>query len=241
MNSDRRPDTRICPQGDSALRVTFSAGDQTQRWTAVRQLVVALESMDVPALLGVAGTYDSALVEFDSTTVSYENMQGIVDLLLRSPAAPVRSGSEERRFRLPVVYGGEHGPDLPYVASLFGVGEDELIALHSSTWYRIRSFGAPAASPLMDGPGTDHSVPRRQDPRVRVAGGSVALAGVQSIVYSVDAPGGWQLIGRTPVELVTTRLPGVCRYRPGDWFSYVAITPDEWDRHVGRDLEDYVE
>lgn len=239
----------ISSQGDAALRVRFTADDAEERWHGVRRLVSRLDELRLPAISGVAATYDSALVEFDCLGISPEDLRSLlhyvstraaaVNSLPSMPSSGVPAGEEPRYFRVPVRYGGDRGPDLALVAELFGESEDDLIARHSADWYLVRCFGAPAASPMMDGLGREVSVPRRSDPRVRVPGGSVALAGVQSLIYSVNAPGGWQLIGHTPVELVSAHSDEVCAYRPGDYVGYFPITDAEWDRYEGSPMEEF--
>lgn len=231
---------QITSQGDAAVRVRFTEGDAEERWDGVRRLVSRLEELQLPAISGVAATYDSALVEFDCLSVRLEDLESLLrHAVTRQSPAAATGGGEPRRFSVPVRYGGELGPDLGLVAHHFGESEDDLVALHSANWYLVRCFGAPAASPMMDGLRDGVSVPRRSDPRVRVPEGSVAVAGVQSLIYSVSAPAGWQLIGRTPAVLVSTRHEPVCAYRPGDFVSYFPINDSEWAKYEGLTMEDF--
>ncbi|MEU3271146.1 carboxyltransferase domain-containing protein [Saccharomonospora sp. NPDC006951] len=229
----------ITSQGDAAVRVRFTDGDAEDRWRNVRRLVAGLDEVRLPAITGVAATYDSALVEFDSLSVRPEDLEALLRYVsTRSSASSPESTREPRYFRVPVRYGGEHGPDLGFVAGLLGRTEEELITLHSGTWYLVRCYGAPAASPMMDGLSGGVPVPRRSDPRVRVPPGSVALAGIQSLIYSVSAPAGWQLIGHTPVELVSAHRDEFCAYQPGDYVGYFPVTDTEWAGYEGLTMED---
>ncbi len=230
----------ITSQGDAAVRVRFTEGDSEERWNGVRRLVACLQELRLPAISGVAATYDSALVEFDSLSIRLEDLESVLEYAVtRDGRTAATTDGEPRRFSVPVRYGGELGPDLGLVAQHFGESEDDLIGLHSANWYLVRCFGAPAASPMMDGLRDGVSVPRRSDPRVRVPEGSVAVAGVQSLIYSVSAPAGWQLIGRTPARLVSTRHDPVCAYRPGDFVSYFPINDGEWAKYEGLSMEDF--
>ncbi|OEU94832.1 5-oxoprolinase subunit B family protein [Streptomyces oceani] len=235
-----RNGVQITSQGDAAVRVRFTGGGTEERWQDVRRLVSRLEELRLPAISGVAATYDSALVEFDSLSVRLEDLESLLRYALaRDTRTAATADREPRRFRVPVRYGGEPGPDLGMVADHFGETEEDLIALHSARWYLVRCFGAPAASPMMDGLRDGVSVPRRGDPRVRVPEGSVAVAGVQSLIYSVPAPAGWRLIGRTPAVLVSTRHDEVCAYRPGDLLSYFPIGDGDWASYEGLTMEDF--
>ncbi|ASR35740.1 allophanate hydrolase [Prauserella marina] len=228
----------ITSQGDAAVRVRFTDDDAEQRWRNVRRLVANLDEVRLPAITGVAATYDSALVEFDSLSIRLEELEALLRYVSTRSSASPESTREPRYFRVPVRYGGEHGPDLAFVAQRLGKTEEELVALHSGTWYLIRCYGAPAASPMMDGLSGDISVPRRADPRVRVPSGSVALAGIQSLIYSVSAPAGWQLIGHTPTELVSAHSDELCAYRPGDYLGYFPVSDGEWSGYEGLTMED---
>lgn len=221
------------------MRVQFTGADRIQRWQAVQQLGRQLQSLALPSLHGVATTYDSALVEFDPLRLSVPDLQAILHREAHAALAiPAETTSEARHFRIPACYEPEHGPDLPFVAETFQLEASEVCHRHATRPHLVWSYGAPAAAPLMDGIGGDVSIPRRESPRIRVPSGSLALAGKQSIIYTVPAPGGWQLIGRTPVRLVRARNQ-VCAYRAGDYISYFPITSSEWERYTGKDLEDF--
>lgn len=221
------------------MRVQFTGADRIERWRAVQQLSSQLQRLGLPSLHGVAATYDSALVEFDPLRLSGPDLQAILNGEAHTAlATPAGTSYEGRHFRIPACYEPDHGPDLALVADAFQMDINEVTERHASRPHLVWSYGAPAAAPLMDGLGGDVSIPRRDNPRTRVPPGSLALAGQQSIIYTVPAPGGWQLIGRTPVRLVQAR-DKVCAYRAGDHISYFPITSKEWGWYTDRDLEDF--
>lgn len=226
-------------QGEAALRVHFIHPDPLQRWQAVQRLREQLRALSMPSLYGVAATFDSALVEFDPLRLSGPDLRALLHREARtaSEVSPTPS-THGQHFRIPASYDPEHAPDLPLVAETLGVDVSTVLERHANQPHMVWSYGAPAASPLMDGLGGQVSVPRRASPRTRVPGGSLALAGHQSIIYSVPAPGGWQLIGRTPVRLVRPR-DHVCAYQAGDYISFFPIRASEWERYRGRDLEEF--
>lgn len=232
-------DVIITTQGEAAVRVQFTGPDRVARWRAVQQLGGQLRSLGLPSVHGVAATYDSALVEYDPLRLSGPDLVAVLHREASAVStAPVDETGEGRHFHIPACYEPEHGPDLPFVAEAFGMEVAEVCERHARHPHLVWSYGAPAAAPLMDGLGIDVSIPRRESPRTRVPPGSLALAGRQSIIYTVPAPGGWQIIGRTPVRLVRAE-DQVCAYRAGDHISYFPITSREWDRYAGKDLEEF--
>ncbi|MEN3356446.1 MAG: 5-oxoprolinase (ATP-hydrolyzing) subunit [Mycobacteriales bacterium] len=233
----------IAPYGDSAVLATAVGGDDEQRWRAVHRLA---DLLPAAAGLGVVATYDSLLVEFDCELTSHREVTaelrgaaarlgeradgwagggagGPTDGRVGGGPAGAVAAPAPRTFHVPVAYGGEHGPDLPAVAAELGLPVDEVVRLHSATPWTVRFLGAPAGAPMLDGSPFPAPVPRRRRPRTRVPAGSVAVAGLQAVVYPVPSPGGWQLIGRTPLRLIDIdRVPHVA-YRPGDVMRFVPV------------------
>lgn len=229
----------ITDQGEAAMRVQFTATERSEAWRAVQLLGRRLRNLGLPSLHGVAATYDSALVEYDPLGISGPDLRSLLQReAVAATTDPGTATAEGRHFHIPACYSPEHGPDLPFVAEVLGLTADEVCARHANHPHLVWSYGAPAAAPLMDGVGGRVPVPRRGSPRTRVAPGSLALAGQQSIIYTVPAPGGWQIIGRTPVRLLRAR-DEVCAYRAGDRISYFPIEADAWDQYADADLEDF--
>lgn len=222
--------------GDSAVVVRSVAADAEQRWATVHALADALDHAVLPGVHGVVPTYDALLVEFDCTRTDHQTIRDAINAAL----ARVRQGEVRqpaaRRFVVPVVYGGEHGPDLPRVARELGLTEQEVVDRHTSTPLTVRCLGAPVGAPMLDGPPFPRPVPRLASPRTSVPAGSVAVAGRQAVICSLRSPGGWPLLGRTPLRILDLHGPRLTPYRPGDHIQFVPIAPDEWADHHGRAL-----
>ncbi|WP_370947054.1 allophanate hydrolase subunit 1 [Amycolatopsis sp. cg5] len=198
--------------GDSALLVR-PGGDSA--WQAVQNLADALTGSDVTDLVA---TYDSLLVTFDCARVRHDELAArIRELDLEKAYTPPVS----RLFEIPVVY---DGPDLADVALELGLSEDEVVRLHSGTDWVVRFLGAPAGAPMLDGSPFPARVSRRPSPRTSVPAGSVAVSGTQAVIYPVVSPGGWRLLGRTPLKLVDTSRDPMVPYRPGDRFRFVPVS-----------------
>jgi KipI family sensor histidine kinase inhibitor len=223
--------------GDSAV-VAKAVGMSSERaWQTVHALADALDAVRLGGVHGIVPTYDSLLVEFDCVDTDHATVRRVLrheaDRLGTDAVRPSRT----RRFVVPVVYGGEFGPDLPVVAEQLGVSEREVVELHSGADLTVRCLGAPAGAPMMDGPAFPRPVPRLASPRTRVLPGSVAVAGRQAVICPMPSPGGWPLLGRTPLRVLEDLdADPLTAYRPGDTFRFVPITPEQWDDHAGRPL-----
>ncbi|QCO96629.1 allophanate hydrolase subunit 1 [Arthrobacter sp. 24S4-2] len=223
--------------GDSALRVVAVDADREANWTTVHRLAEWLESSGADGVHGAVPTYDSVLVEFDARTTSARQVKAFIQLGIRqlgNADTPVR---EPRGFEVPVVYGGEYGPDLEGVAEQQGLSAADIIRLHSAGSYIIRCLGAPAGSPMMDGPDFALPVPRLKDPRLSVPAGAVAVAGRQAVIAPATAPGGWCVIGQTPLTLLNLANEPLVPYMPGDTLRFMPIAAGDFARYAGRYLE----
>ncbi|HEX2767036.1 MAG TPA: 5-oxoprolinase subunit PxpB [Candidatus Limnocylindria bacterium] len=214
----------IRPFGERGLLVELDDAEGAQRLDTVLR-------RDPPrGVLGTVPGLASLLVELDPAAHPAAAEAAI--------NAAIASGAEAdvpapRTRVIPVVYGGEHGPDLADVAALAGLTEDEVIALHASTVVRVRFLGfAPGFAYIGDLPEALR-VPRLATPRTRTPAGSVAIADAMTGIYPAALPGGWRVIGRTPVDLFDARRDPPAYLAPGDEVRFVAIGVDAWDGHRG--------
>ena len=222
--------------GDSAMVVKVVQGGANLRWQVVHSLADALEAARLHGVYGIVPTYDSLLVEFDCTRTDHQAVRHALEgALARLGNEPVERAS--KLFQVPVVYGGEHGPDLPAVAEQLGLTEQQVVELHSGTVLTVRCLGAPVGAPMMDGPPFPKPVARLASPRTSVPPGSVAVAGKQAVICPMRSPGGWPLLGRTPLRVLDLGSERLTPYRPGDRFRFVPIRPEQWDEHAGASLE----
>ncbi|WP_442544356.1 5-oxoprolinase subunit B family protein [Arthrobacter sp. KN11-1C] len=229
--------TEIYESGDSALRVVALAEASEDNWLTVHRLADWLESCGAEGLHGAVPTYDSVLVEFDPVLVSARQVRAFVKLGLLEMGRSAGASTAPREFDVPVAYGGEFGPDLENVAAYQGISTEEVIRLHTEKTYTVRCLGAPAGSPMMDGPGFPKPVPRLKDPRLSVPAGAVAVAGRQAVIAPASAPGGWCVIGQTPLTVLNIRREPLVPYKPGDILRFRGIEAGEFDSYVGKELE----
>lgn len=229
--------TEIYESGDSALRVVAISEASEDNWLTVHRLADWLESCGAEGLHGAVPTYDSVLVEFDPILVSARQVRAFVKLGLMEIAHAGGSLRAPREFNVPVVYGGEYGPDLGRVAEFQRVDPEEIIRLHTEKTYTVRCLGAPAGSPMMDGPAFPKPVPRLKDPRLSVPAGAVAVAGRQAVIAPAVAPGGWCVIGQTPLSVLNIRREPLVPYKPGDVLRFRQIHAEDFHTFAGMELE----
>ena len=229
--------TEIYESGDSALRVVAISQANEDNWLTVHRLADWLESCGAEGLYGAVPTYDSVLVEFDPILVSARQVRAFVKLGLLELGHAAEGAQARREFDVPVVYGGEFGPDLELVAEHQGISTGEVIRLHTEKTYTVRCLGAPAGSPMMDGPAFPRPVPRLKDPRLSVPAGAVSVAGRQAVIAPAAAPGGWCVIGQTPLSVLNIRKEPLVPYKPGDILRFRQIRSEDFNDFVGRELE----
>lgn len=165
--------TYVADCGDAAVRVSVSGGTAEQNWNTVRSIAARFD-LGADGIVSVIPTYDALLVEFDNLLTDHDAVRGLVR---EATTIPRPLEGEPRTFEIPVVYGGEHGPDLGDTARFLGVTEAEVVRLHSAAPLVMRCYGSPGGAPMLDGPAFGLPIPRRSSPRPHVAAGSVAVAG----------------------------------------------------------------
>jgi inhibitor of KinA len=219
---------RIVPAGESVLIVEFEERiDPVVNATTI----ACAESIQAAAIAGVRDvvpTYRSVAIYFDPLRTD-------TDALLERithEAETVEPGAlvAGEPLRIPVCYGGDLGPDLPQVAAFARMTADEVIQLHASATYRVFMLGFVPGFAYLGMVDPRIAMPRRATPRVRVPIGSVGIAGVQTGIYPAETPGGWQLIGQTPVRPFDSRRDDPFLMKAGDAVRFYAIDRAEFDR-----------
>ncbi|MBI4860038.1 MAG: 5-oxoprolinase subunit PxpB [Candidatus Riflebacteria bacterium] len=227
------PIVRLLPQGECGIVVELGSSIDV----VVNRRVVALAGAIAGELAGkiveVVPTYRSLLVVFDPLRVSRAALaRKIRALAARAGGRADRRPTPERRrvVEIPVVYGGDHGPDLEFVAGVAGLTPLEVVAIHSSCTYRVHMLGFTPGFPYLGGMSGQIAAPRLEVPRERVPSGSVGIAGEQTGIYPIESPGGWRLIGRTPLRLFDPDRQEPFLVAAGDEIRFAPIDPEEWER-----------
>jgi inhibitor of KinA len=219
---------RVVPAGDSALTVEFGDGIDAAVNDQVLSFADQVAASDIEGLLEVVPAYRSATVYVDPLIADVEPLGERIAELAR--ATPLRRSRPGQVIEIPVAYGGEFGPDLETVAGYAKLSPEEVTVLHTSIDYRCYMLGFSPGFPYLGLVPEAMAMPRRAEPRVRVPAGSVGIAGRQTGIYPQATPGGWQVIGRTPVRLYDPGRLQPFLIAPGDRVRFLRIAPDEFER-----------
>ena len=210
---------KIVPLGDSALLI--QAGDDID--SAINQRVHALSALlNISPLKGVIETvpaYATLLVHYDPLILSFRQLK---DYLSEKLTVVQDNLSRKRKqIEVPVSYGGEHGIDLETVARHCRLQIEDVIRIHSERTYTVFMMGFTPGFPYMGKLDDAILMPRLEMPRTRVPAGTVAIAGLQTGIYPIDSPGGWQLIGWTPLQLFNPESETPFLFSPGDEVKFI--------------------
>jgi KipI family sensor histidine kinase inhibitor len=218
---------RLLPAGDRAVAVEL--GDDISREASAR--VLALERLltesGVPGLEEAIPTFRSLLVAYDPLVLPWSALEA----LLRRLAADLAHARPPpgRRVELPCAYGGAFGPDLEEVARRLDLAPDEVVRLHAGAEHYVYFVGFTPGLPYMAGQPERLTIPRLDRPRTRTPAGSVGIGGRQSSIYSVESPGGFWVLGRTPLRLYDPEAPDPILLRAGDRVRFRPIDAAEYD------------
>jgi len=228
---------RVRAFGEAALLVEFGDKADLELNARVHALARALEVDRPPTLRSLVPGYVSLLVELDPLQVDLAAMQDWVRQRVNNEIAP-SSGPVGRSRTIPTVYGGEWGPDLEEVAERLGLSPSEVVAQHTGAELTVYMLGFSPGFPYLGDLPDSLALPRRTTPRERVPVGSVAIAERQTGIYSREMPGGWHVLGRTPVALFDEHHDPPSYLAPGDRVRFVAIAAGDWERYASAPSND---
>ncbi|MEG1912903.1 MAG: 5-oxoprolinase subunit PxpB [Cloacibacillus sp.] len=214
--------------GESCVVVEFA--DEIDRGAndAVTALKKYLTTQTRTPVVECLPTYRSLAVYFDPTVVSAEAV--IKEARAAGAAESAESGAAHTEISIPVCYGGEYGPDIANVAEHAGITEEEVVARHTARPCHCYMIGFLPGFAYLGGMDESIATPRLANPRTVINGGSVGIAGKQTGIYPIDSPGGWQLIGRTPLRLFTPEAARPTLIEAGYEVRFVPVSEDEYKK-----------
>ncbi|MED3959868.1 5-oxoprolinase subunit PxpB [Priestia aryabhattai] len=239
----------ISPLGDSALVITF--GDSIQ-YDIHKQIKTCKDSIELNPFPG----FIECVPAFTNLTIFYNPLEvvaavkkkekkefvspfEVVSSILQSKLEnePTEKELDHRTVSIPVCYGGEYGPDLEYVARHHNLTPEEVISIHSEGEYLAYMIGFAPGFPFLGGLSEKIATPRRSSPRTSIPAGSVGIAGMQTGVYPISTPGGWQLIGQTPIKLFLPEQNPPSLLQAGDIVKFEPISKEEYQELQAKEGE----
>jgi inhibitor of KinA len=218
--------SHIVPLGDQAIMVCFGDRIEDATCSQVRAFSQRLEQSPPAGMTEHVPAYTTVAVYYDPLATTLEKITAAVATLLTD--MPEASASMPRIVDISVCYDPQFGVDLESVAAYHGLAVEEVIAIHSGATYFVQMLGFTPGFPYLGGLSPRIATPRRGTPRVQVAAGSVGIAGSQTGIYSLETPGGWQIIGRTPLSLFRPAENPPTLLLPGDRVRFRPISSEEF-------------
>ena len=219
----------ISPVGDCAISIDFGQVINPKINRHIRQTIERIQELKLDGITELVPTYCALLIQYDAMLYSYSDICNLMEPLLE-PSATDDANERVTVIEIPTVYGGEFGPDLGFVASHNNLSEDEVVSIHSGTDYLVYMLGFIPGFTYLGGMDPRIATPRLSSPRTLIPAGSVGIAGEQTGTYPSDSPGGWQIIGRTPVTMYDMSKEQAALLSAGDYVRYVPIDEAEYNR-----------
>ncbi|NDI35684.1 5-oxoprolinase subunit PxpB [Chengkuizengella sediminis] len=231
------------PLGEQAIVAKFDSELNENTYEQVCNFSRSLEQNPIIGTIETVPTFTTVTIYYDpfelvrayqskdnNINKSTQSSYNIILALIQDRIAKMKKNItiEHRTIKIPVCYEGDFAPDLEYVAMYNQLSTEEVIQNHSEGEYLVYMLGFAPGFPYMGGMSSKIATPRRSEPRVLVSAGSVGIAGEQTGIYSLDSPGGWQIIGRTPLTLFQPENESPTLLRAGDRIQFYSISIDEY-------------
>lgn len=221
--------TKYLISGDKSVVVEFGNTIDEDINKKVMSLMKAIEDSNLNKYVDeMIPTYRSLMINYDPRNIDFDAfLEKLKDL--ESNIKDVKT-NEKNIIEIPVLYGGEYGEDIANVAKHNNLTEEEVIKIHSSKEYLIYMLGFTPGFPYLGGMDKRIETPRLQTPRTKIPAGSVGIASTQTGIYPIDSPGGWQLIGRTPLKLYDENKENPILLKAGNYIKFIPITKEDFDK-----------
>lgn len=217
---------QISAFGDTGLRVQFGEHISKEINQQIRSFCMLLEKEKIPGVIEWIPTYTAVTIVYNPYTILYKVLVDQIEKLQNRLSDTELPPAEI--MHIPVCYGGDKGPDLAAVARFHNLDESKVISVHSGADYLIYMMGFIPGFAYLGGMSNEIAVPRLESPRAAIPAGSVGIAGEQTGIYPLESPGGWQIIGRTPVKLYDPNDSSPILLRAGNYIRFIPIGKEEY-------------
>ncbi len=230
---------KIYPLGDSAIVLEFGKTISREILQQINSCISRLKASPLPAVTEYVPAYTTLTIYYDPLAADskgernpYEEIKNSIYMVLNEPAPP--EDNHNRQITIPVCYGGTFGQDLEQVAKYNRLSPVEVITIHTANEYLVYMVGFAPGFPYLGGMDKRIATPRKSKPGLSIPPGSTGIAGEQTGIYPLRTPGGWQLIGRTPLKLFNPQLQKPALLQAGDKVRFTAITEEEFEELKNR-------
>jgi inhibitor of KinA len=233
------PTPQYLPLGEQVLIVQFDKEMSIEVNQRVHYLASKVRALGIKGVKQLFPTFCSLSISYDPVMILYDEL--VAELQKMNVSDIDLLNDKGKVFHVPVVYGGSYGPDLDDVAAQTGLSPDEVVKIHQDTPYLIYMLGFNASMPYCGDVDSRLSLPRRTTPRLNIEQGSIAIANRQTIIYPVSSPGGWHVIGRTPMRTFNPYLDPPTIFKAGDYMKFepiAAAAAEAWNEHKQREWND---
>lgn len=227
-------ESRVLASGDTVLVLEFGDRIDWRISRHVHALDHALRSAPPPGVVETVPTFRSLAVHYDPENISFE---ALADHLLALAQDAEESPAQTRLWRVPACYDAEFGPDLAEVGERAGLTPEQVIECHGSRSYLVYMMGFLPGFPYMGDVAAPIALPRRETPRKRVPQGSVAIATEMTAVYTLESPGGWHILGRTPVRFFDLGNKPPALLAPGDEVVFEPVSREDYETIRAQESE----
>ena len=228
---------------EQAFLIYFDAEINEHTFNQVNAMKDYINSYEHPFVKELLPSYRAILVYFDGIEIKYESL--IEELKLKEfHFENMQTQTPRKIINMPVLYGGEWGPDLNIVAEHNSISPEEVVRKHTESYYLVYMIGFMPGFPFLGGLDKALHTPRKAEPRLKIPAGSVGIANNQTGLYPEDSPGGWQIIGQTPIKVFDLHRNPKILYQPGDKIKFYAINEEQFlhiKKYTSKGQIDYTE
>ena len=214
--------------GDSALVIEFGNEISVDINKKIRKMMDDIKKENIDGIVELVPTYCSLLINYDVLKIDYNTLVEKLKTFLNNNLETAE-GEEVTLIEIPTLYNDEVGPDLSYVAEHNKLSKEEVIKIHTGTDYLVYMLGFMPGFTYLGGMSEKIATPRLESPRLQIYPGSVGIAGKQTGMYPSMSPGGWRIIGRTPLKLYNPDSDTPVYISSGDYVRYVSISEEEYN------------